>query len=49
MFINAKKQGDMVGRQLETAGYSVGILHGGRSQDQREDTLDCFRKGVLPQ
>jgi ATP-dependent RNA helicase DDX23/PRP28 len=47
VFINAKKQGDMVGKQLEQAGFRVGILHGGRSQDQREDTLEQFRNGNL--
>lgn len=45
VFVNAKKQCDVVGRFLEGAGLSVGILHGGKSQDQREETLDLFRRG----
>ncbi len=47
VFINSKKQGDSLGWHLETAGYRVGILHGGRSQDQREETLDHFRSGKV--
>lgn len=43
VFVNSKKQGDSLGRHLETIGYSAGILHGGRSQDQREETLEQFR------
>jgi ATP-dependent RNA helicase DDX23/PRP28 len=43
VFVNFKKQGDSLGRHLETIGYRAGILHGGRSQDQREETLEQFR------
>lgn len=45
VFVNSKKQGDSLGRHLDTLGYHAGILHGGRSQDQREETLDQFRSG----
>jgi ATP-dependent RNA helicase DDX23/PRP28 len=45
VFVNSKKQGDVVGRSIEAAGYRAGVLHGGKSQDQREDTLDYFRNG----
>lgn len=34
-------------RQLERAGYSVGLLHGGMTQNQRTRTLDAFRRGQL--
>ncbi len=47
VFINSKKQGDSLGWHLETAGYHVGVLHGGKSQDQREETLDMFRVGKI--
>jgi ATP-dependent RNA helicase DDX23/PRP28 len=47
VFINSKKQGDSLGWHLETVGYHVGILHGGKSQDQREETLDMFRSGKI--
>lgn len=45
VFVNSKKMCDYLGKQLELAHYNVGILHGGRSQDQREDTLLKFRDG----
>jgi len=45
IFVNAKKQGDVIGRFLETSGFDCGVLHGGKSQEQREGTLDMFRKG----
>jgi len=47
VFVNAKKHADVMGRQLEGSGFSVGVLHGGRSQDQREDTLEKFRSGDI--
>jgi ATP-dependent RNA helicase DDX23/PRP28 len=47
VFVNAKKNGDFVGRQLEAAGIRCGVLHSGRSQDQREDTLKQFRTGSI--
>lgn len=47
VFVNAKKQGDVVGRFLEQANLEVGILHGGKSQDQREATLESFRKSEI--
>ena len=47
VFVNAKKQGDVIGRYLEGANLRVGVLHGGRSQDQREETLENFRNGEV--
>ncbi|KAJ1425268.1 P-loop containing nucleoside triphosphate hydrolase protein [Ochromonadaceae sp. CCMP2298] len=47
VFVNSKKQGDSLGRHLETAHFSTGVLHGGRSQDQREETLEQFRNGEV--
>lgn len=32
MFINTKKNADMLGRQLEQAGFPAGVLHGGKTQ-----------------
>ena len=45
VFVNAKKQADSVGWGLEQAGFQIGILHGGRSQSEREATLEQFRRG----
>lgn len=36
VFVNTKRQCDNVYGQLEGAGYSCTVLHGGRNQDQRE-------------
>ena len=47
VFVNAKKQGDVIGRYLETVNFRCGVLHGGRSQDQREETLESFRSGDI--
>ena len=47
VFVNAKKNGDAVGRQLEAGGIRCGVLHSGRSQDQREETLSRFRTGAI--
>lgn len=47
VFVNEKKQGDNLGKYLDNLSYKVGILHGGKSQDQREDTLDMFRHNKI--
>ena len=47
IFVNLKKQGDTVGKYCETSGFQCGVLHGGRSQDQREETLDMFRNNEI--
>ena len=45
IFINSKKQGDVIGKILDGANIRAGVLHGGKSQDQREETLGKFRSG----
>jgi ATP-dependent RNA helicase DDX23/PRP28 len=45
VFVNEKKRCDMVARTLEKAGIRTAILHGGKSQDQREESLQNFREG----
>lgn len=47
VFVNSKKQGDVIGRFLDTSNLHCGVLHGGRSQEQREETLDAFRSGEI--
>ena len=42
VFANMKKTTDVLARALENAHYYVGVLHGGKTQDQREDTLEAF-------
>jgi ATP-dependent RNA helicase DDX23/PRP28 len=45
VFVNEKKHADGVGRMVERAGKRCVVMHGGKSQDQREENLDHFRKG----
>jgi ATP-dependent RNA helicase DDX23/PRP28 len=49
VFVNTKKTADILGRQLEQSGFasSVGVLHGGKSQEQRESALEDFRTGTI--
>lgn len=43
VFANTHKKCEVVTRQLEELGYSVAMLHGGKSQDQREENIHGFR------
>ncbi|KAK4711480.1 hypothetical protein R3W88_005993 [Solanum pinnatisectum] len=43
VFINTKKQADFVAKNLDKNGYRVTTLHGGKSQEQREISLEGFR------
>lgn len=43
VFVNTHKKCETVTRQLEELGYSVAMLHGGKSQDQREENIHGFR------
>jgi ATP-dependent RNA helicase DDX23/PRP28 len=43
VFVNTKKTADYVAKSLDKNGYRVTTLHGGKSQDQREISLEGFR------
>lgn len=43
VFINTKKAADTLAKNLDKNGYRVTTLHGGKSQDQREISLEGFR------
>ncbi|KAE8688389.1 putative DEAD-box ATP-dependent RNA helicase 44 [Hibiscus syriacus] len=43
VFANTKKNADTISKNLDKAGYKVTTLHGGRSQEQREISLEGFR------
>uniref|UniRef100_A0A7N0SW16 DEAD-box ATP-dependent RNA helicase 21 n=1 Tax=Kalanchoe fedtschenkoi TaxID=63787 RepID=A0A7N0SW16_KALFE len=43
VFVNTKKTADGVSKALDKAGYRVTTLHGGKSQEQREISLEGFR------
>ncbi len=45
IFVNIKKNCDVVARALEREGFPVTVLHGGRTQEQREAALNSFREG----
>ncbi|WIA22903.1 hypothetical protein OEZ86_009840 [Tetradesmus obliquus] len=45
VFVNTKRQCDNVYAHLEDAGYHCTVLHGGRTQDQREDQREISIKG----
>ncbi|KAK9471028.1 P-loop containing nucleoside triphosphate hydrolase protein [Dipodascopsis tothii] len=45
VFVNLKRNCDYVSRELNKAGWKSVILHGGKSQDQREHALAQLRNG----
>jgi len=45
VFVNEKKHADGVARMVERMGRSCVVLHGGKSQDEREKNLNQFRRG----
>lgn len=45
VFVNEKKHAEGVKRMVERVGRRCVVLHGGKSQDQREDNLAQFRQG----
>lgn len=45
VFVNEKKHCDGVGRMVEKIGRRCVVLHGGKSQEQREENLEQFRRG----
>mmetsp|Transcript_17386 Transcript_17386/g.37637 ORF Transcript_17386/g.37637 Transcript_17386/m.37637 type:complete len:779 (-) Transcript_17386:62-2398(-) len=45
VFVNEKKHADGVGRMVENAGRRCVVLHGGKTQEQREENLGLFRRG----
>jgi len=45
VFVNEKKHADGVGRMVERMGRTCVVLHGGKSQEQREEHLSLFRQG----
>eukprot|EP00210_Caulerpa_lentillifera_P000004 g4.t1 len=43
VFVNTKNKCDVVYRRLEGMGFSCTVLHGGKTQDQRESSIKGFR------
>lgn len=44
VFVNTKRQCDAVARTLDSLGYRSTLLHGGKTQDQREESIKGFRE-----
>jgi ATP-dependent RNA helicase RhlE len=47
VFTRTKHGADRLARQLDRRGHDVGVLHGDRSQGQRERALENFRRGKV--
>jgi ATP-dependent RNA helicase DDX23/PRP28 len=47
VFVNAKKQCDIIGRDLESHGFSCAVLHSGKQQEIREEALADFKAGAF--
>ena len=45
VFVNERKHTEGVARMIERMGRRTVVLHGGKTQDQREENLDAFRRG----
>jgi ATP-dependent RNA helicase RhlE len=45
VFTRTKHRAERLGEQLQSRGFSVAIIHGNRSQGQREQALDQFKDG----
>ncbi|MFA5863524.1 MAG: DEAD/DEAH box helicase [Phycisphaerae bacterium] len=46
IFLRTKHRTDRIGRMLKKAGFNAAIIHGDRTQGQRQDALDGFKKGT---
>lgn len=44
VFANTQKKCEQVVRQVENLGYAAAMLHGGKTQDQREESIRGFRE-----
>jgi ATP-dependent RNA helicase RhlE len=45
VFVRTKRRADRVAKQLGAAGFDVALIHGNRSQNQRQAALAGFRSG----
>ena len=48
VFVRTKRGADRLARQLRKAGFDAGMLHGDRSQSQRNAALASFQNGTTP-
>ncbi|RLN96968.1 hypothetical protein BBJ28_00000710 [Nothophytophthora sp. Chile5] len=45
VFVNIKRECDSVAKFMSNEGFRCTVLHGGKTQDQREESLKAFREG----
>jgi ATP-dependent RNA helicase RhlE len=48
VFVRTKRGADRLARQLQKQGFKAGMLHGDRSQSQRNAALQKFQNGTVP-
>lgn len=48
IFVRTKRGADRLARQLQKQGFNAGMLHGDRSQSQRNAALAQFQDGTIP-
>lgn len=48
IFVETKKGADQLTRSLKGQGFPVRAIHGDKSQQERDETLDEFRRGIFP-
>lgn len=48
VFVRTKRGADRLARQLQKEGFRAGMLHGDRSQSQRNAALSEFQDGTIP-
>jgi len=47
IFLNRKKDVDMLGKYLKNKGYPAAAMHGDMAQSQRTQTLEAFKTGAI--
>jgi len=45
IFVNQKKAADVLCKSLDTQGFAVTVLHGGKTQEQRDWAITSFKEG----
>lgn len=46
IFCNSRREADLVSRNLQYNGINATVLHGGLSQQRREEVMESFHKGI---
>jgi ATP-dependent RNA helicase DeaD len=46
IFCNSRREADLISRNLQYNGINATVLHGGLSQQRREEVMESFHKGI---